>query len=189
MMKLFCLNIFRFLYTTSFISAVLSFNQRPINMQEVREPRLFELLAETRDCNIFSELIMQFPDYVHLFQQKDQHITVLVPNDAAFQQCKVKPWAIEYKNGVAVKSTDIVHITEQQAQDNILKFVERHIITSSPIEWNNEYKTIDGTDVHVIKKEEEIYINESIHVLCRKKASNGEMWVLNATLSTPSIRE
>ncbi|EPX74306.1 meiotically upregulated Mug57 [Schizosaccharomyces octosporus yFS286] len=183
------LNVFFFLTTFVHIATAFSFHQKPFQMQATHEPRLFELLAGSRDCNIFSDILMQFPELVERLQSSNENTTLLVPTDLAFQNMKVKPWKLDTLEAKFEMPSEPVHITEDQAQGNLHRFIKSHFISASPSHGNGEYKSLSGSTINVIKQKDNLYLDDSVQVLSIKLASNGEMWILNNTLSAPGVRK
>ncbi|EPY49429.1 meiotically upregulated Mug57 [Schizosaccharomyces cryophilus OY26] len=184
----FIVNFFLF-STFLYITNAFSFRQKPFQMQTTHQLRLFELLAGSRDCNIFSDILMQFPELVERLKDTNNYTTILVPSDLAFQNMKVKPWMLDSVEAKFEMPTEPVHITEDEAQGNLHHFMKSHLISVNPSLDNREYKSLSGSTINVIKQKDILYLNDSVQVLSIKKASNGEMWILNNTLSAPSVRK
>ncbi|WBW70964.1 cell surface fascilin domain protein, implicated in adhesion Mug57 [Schizosaccharomyces osmophilus] len=190
-MKLLSYFIFKVFFLSTFIhiATAVSFHQKPFQMQATHQPRLFELLAGSRDCNIFSDILMQFPELVERLKSSDEHTTVLVPTDLAFQNLKVKPWKLDTLEAKFEMPSEPVHITEEQAQGNLHHFIKSHFVSVNPSHGNGECKSLSGSTINVIKQKDILYLNDSVQVLSIKRASNGEVWILNNTLSAPSVRK
>lgn len=144
-----------------------------------------DVLPRNQQISIFTSFTRDISSISTGFESTIQKFTVLAPEDSEIKNLPRKPWenpgdysafgegAYEGQSGV------------DRAQDNLKKFVEAHVVPSSPWREGEKVKTLGGREVWWEKKDGKKLIQpQSLEVLSvADKVSNGEVWVLKGVLN------
>ncbi|KIW07835.1 uncharacterized protein PV09_01753 [Verruconis gallopava] len=178
------------------LSALASTPQKPLNMAsaESQQPTLqsssvtlSDVLPRSQAIGIFSSFCNDVPAVSSLLSSSSKNLTVLAPQDSAIKKLPRKPWedpadyekvgmdAYEGQAGV------------DRAQDNLRRFVEAHLVTSSPWPEGVKAKRISGEGGDIwweMKEGKQVIQPGNIEVVqIADKVSNGEVWVVSGVLN------
>ncbi|EEQ84699.2 hypothetical protein RJZ56_003551 [Blastomyces dermatitidis] len=146
-----------------------------------------DILAKTREVNIFSSLTRDIEPVSARFNNESEKSTVLAPLNSAIQGLPRKPWEDpeDYKN-FGEKAAYAGKEGEGRAARNLRRFVEAHIVPVSPWSSHETVKTVGGGGVFWKKGDDgKVYIYPGkIEVQkIMTQASNGEVWVLKGVVN------
>ncbi|KAG2412087.1 FAS1 domain-containing protein precursor [Aspergillus terreus] len=149
-------------------------------------PVIADVLPRTRGINIFAGLTRDFESVESRLNDAKHNITVLAPRNSAIQGLPRKPWEnpddyAQFGEAAAYEGQD----GQDRAKRNLKRFVDAHIVTTSPWAEGEEAETLGGDTLRWTKDGEKIYIQPgNIEVdSVAEKVSNGEVWVLNGVIN------
>lgn len=106
-----------------------------------------DVIGKVREAAIFSGLTRDINTVSDRLDDSAQNATVLAPTNEAMKSLPRKPWQDpqEYENlgSNAYVGTE----GEDRAQRNMQRFVEAHVVPTSPWEENQKVKTLAGNEV------------------------------------------
>ncbi|KAL4890613.1 hypothetical protein BDV59DRAFT_184321 [Aspergillus ambiguus] len=149
-------------------------------------PVIADVLPRTRGINIFAGLTRDFESVESRLNDAKHNVTVLAPRNSAIQGLPRKPWEnpddyARFGEAAAYEGQG----GQDRAKENLKRFVEAHIVTSSPWSEGEEAETLGGETLRWTRDGEKIYIQPgNIEVdSVAEKVSNGEVWVLNGVVN------
>ncbi|CRG91647.1 FAS1 domain-containing protein AFUA_8G05360 [Talaromyces islandicus] len=145
-----------------------------------------DILAKTPRINVFSSLTRDFDLVSSRLNDKTQNTTVLVPLNSAISDLPRKPWEDpeDYERYGEVNAYGGPG-GQERAQRNLQRFVEAHLVPTSPWAEGEEVATVGGGKVKWVKEGDKIFI-EPGHVevdTVAPQVSNGEVWVLKGVIN------
>ncbi|EEB08826.1 meiotically upregulated Mug57 [Schizosaccharomyces japonicus yFS275] len=151
-----------------------------------REPRLYELLANSRNCSIFSDILFKYPELQELLLSLKKCTVFLVPSNTFLKTLQPKPWL---PSSTISPSDNDAAIQEYNADKMLHDLVKAHIVPNAlSLEPGKKYKTLGDITVCLTQNNQgECLINNSILILSQRQAKNGSLLIINETLSAPGI--
>lgn len=165
-------------------------------------PIVSDVLQKVKGINIFASLTRDFEDIASRLNDSSRNVTVLAPRNSAIQGLPRKPWENpddyeQFGEATAYHGSE----GEDRAKRNLRRFVEAHLIPTSPWRKDDEVGTLGGGKLRWYKDGDKIYVCGSL--LCFEKrglmlqihpgdievdqiaaqVSNGEVWVLNGVVN------
>ncbi|KAJ6128052.1 hypothetical protein N7471_009269 [Penicillium samsonianum] len=157
-----------------------------VSSKDSGSPIISDVLPKTKGINIFARLTRDFEPVANRLNDASKNITVLAPRNSAIQALPRKPW----ENPEDYKKFGEVNAYEGQdgqdrAKRNLQRFVEAHLIPTSPWRVGEEVETLAGEKLKWTKEGDKIFIQPgNIEVdSIAEKVHNGEVWVLNDVIN------
>ncbi|OJD17069.1 hypothetical protein AJ78_02818 [Emergomyces pasteurianus Ep9510] len=146
-----------------------------------------DILAKTREVNIFSSLTRDIEPVSARFNNETEKSVVLAPLNSAIQGLPRKPWEdpADYER-FGAKAAYEGKEGEGRAARNLKRFVEAHIIPASPWPSQEKTETVGGGNIHWKKGDDgKIYIHPGKIEVQRimTQANNGEVWILKGVIN------
>jgi hypothetical protein len=134
-------------------------------------PVIADVLPRTRGINIFAGLTRDFESVESRLNDAKHNITVLAPRNSAIQGLPRKPWEnpddyAQFGEAAAYEGQD----GQDRAKRNLKRFVDAHIVTTSPWAEGEEAETLGGDTLRWTKDGEKIYVSvwfDSVHLFYR----------------------
>lgn len=119
-----------------------------------------DILSKTRSVNIFAGLTRDFEPVSTRLEDKSKNTTVLAPKNSAIQALPRKPWEDpeDYERFGEVEAYKGPE-GEDRAQKNLRKFVEAHIVPTSPWKEGEEIETLGGAKLSWTKDGDKIFVS------------------------------
>lgn len=122
-------------------------------------PIISDVLPKTRAINIFARLTRDFESVESRLSDASKNITVLAPRNSAIMDLPRKPWEnpddyAQFGKANAYEGKD----GQDRAKRNLKRFVEAHIVTTSPWEEGKEAKTLAGDKLRWTKDGDKILV-------------------------------
>jgi hypothetical protein len=123
------------------------------------KPVVSDVLPKNRSINIFASLTRQFEPIESRLSDASRNITVLAPRNSAIQDLPRKPWENpeDYEKFGGVSAYEGPE-GEDRAKQNLQRFVEAHIIPTSPWREGEEAETLGGEKLKLTKNGDKIYV-------------------------------
>lgn len=123
------------------------------------KPVVSDVLPKNRAINIFASLTRQFEPIESRLNDPSKNITVLAPRNSAIQSLPRKPWENpeDYEKFGGVSAYEGQE-GEDRAKQNLQRFVEAHIIPTSPWREGEEMETLGGEKLKWNKNGDRIYV-------------------------------
>jgi hypothetical protein len=123
------------------------------------KPVVSDVLPKNRAINIFASLTRQFEPIESRLNDSSKNTTVLAPRNSAIQSLPRKPWENpeDYEKFGGVSAYEGQE-GEDRAKQNLQRFVEAHIITTSPWREGEEVETLGGAKLKWTKDGDKIYV-------------------------------
>ncbi len=142
-----------------------------------------DILPKTRQINIFASLTRDIQSIAGRLQSTapGDNTTLLAPLNSAMQKLPRKPWedAPDDKSGLSAASN------EDKAASNLQRFVEEHVVPTSPWKEGDKVKSLGGQELWWEKKNGKKVIQphglEVDGVLGR--VGNGEIWAVKGVVN------
>jgi hypothetical protein len=125
------------------------------------------------------------PSTDRLLADLNANTTVLAPLNSAIEALPRKPWEDprEYDRlGPKAYSGDD---GQERARQNLMKFVEAHLVAGSPWTEDDKAETVLGKKVWWVEKDgKKVVMPDEIEVeRVASQVSNGEVWILKGVLN------
>lgn len=119
-----------------------------------------DILSKTRSVNIFAGLTRDFEPISTRLNDKSKNTTVLAPLNSAIHALPRKPWEDpeDYERFGEVDAYKGPE-GENRAQKNLRKFVEAHLIPTSPWQEGKEIETLGGGKLRWTKDGDKIFVS------------------------------
>lgn len=135
-----------------------------VSSKDSGSPIISDVLPKTKGINIFARLTRDFEPVANRLNDASKNITVLAPRNSAIQALPRKPW----ENPEDYKKFGEVNAYEGQdgqdrAKRNLQRFVEAHLIPTSPWRVGEEVETLAGEKLKWTKEGDKIFVG---FVLC-----------------------
>ncbi|KAF7594948.1 hypothetical protein BBP40_007756 [Aspergillus hancockii] len=149
-------------------------------------PVVSDVLPKNRGINVFASLTRDFESIESRLIDATKNVTVLAPRNSAIQGLPRKPWENpdDYERFGEVSAYE-----GQEGQDrakcNLKRFVEAHIIPTSPWQEGDEVETLGGDKLKWAKDGDKIFIQPGYVEVdsIAEQVSNGEVWILNSVIN------
>ncbi|QDS67809.1 hypothetical protein FKW77_007079 [Venturia effusa] len=144
-----------------------------------------DVLPRNQQISIFTSFTRDIASISTGFESTVQNFTVLAPEDSEIKKLPRKPWENPGDYNAFGESAYEGQSGADRAQDNLRKFVEAHVVPSSPWKEGEKVKTLGGREVWWERKDGKSLIQpQSLEVLSvADKVSNGEVWILKGILN------
>lgn len=122
-------------------------------------PIVADVLPKIKGINIFASLTRDFESIATRLNDSSQNVTVLAPRNSAIQGLPRKPWENpeDYEKFGEVQAYQGSG-GEDRAKRNLRRFVEAHLIPTSPWRKDEEVETLGGGKLKWSKDGEKIYV-------------------------------
>lgn len=143
---------------------------------------LSDILGRDRSINVFAGFTRDIATITGRLEDREQNSTILAPRNSAISALPRKPWedAQEYES-FGAQAYEGSH-GEDRARGNMIRFVEAHIVPSSPWKEGEKIETLSKESIWWEEKNGEKYIQpENIRVVSvAGQVRNGEIWILES---------
>jgi len=154
------------------------------------KPTLADLLTIESSTSIFYSYARELT-LSNMFSDSAREITILVPTNKAVMALSRKP-----HQGPAPVDDDVVITDEEfdsRSKENVERWVSAHIIPQSPIDFDQTYPTLlDGKSISFAPSKKgdssapdwsRVVIGDNVHIVGKREASNGVLYLLDGTIS------
>lgn len=149
-------------------------------------PIVSDVLPKTRGINIFASLTRDFESVASRLNDASKNVTVLAPRNSAIQDLPRKPWESpeDYEQHGQVEAYQGQE-GQERAKRNLRRFVEAHLVPTSPWKEGEETETLGGGKVRWIREGDKFFIQPGkIEVdSVAERVSNGEVWILDGVIN------
>ncbi|KAL8658784.1 MAG: hypothetical protein Q9202_007425 [Teloschistes flavicans] len=144
-----------------------------------------DVIGKDRVINIFAGFTRDIDTISKRLDDDAQNTTVLAPLNSELQKLPRKPWEDPKDYGSFGQSAYDGSDGEDRAHRNLRRFVEFHVIPSSPWKEGEKVKSLGGEELWWESKEGTRTIQPgNIEVSSiADKVSNGEVWVLKGVIN------
>ena len=144
-----------------------------------------DVIARNQKIGIFSSFTRDIDSVSSRLESSKLNTTILAPDNSAMQRLPRKPWEDpeDYQRlGIEAYAGDD---GQNRAQENLRRFVEAHIVPSSPWIEGDKVKTLAGNEIWWESKDGKQYVQPgNIQVSqVADRVANGEVWILDGTLN------
>lgn len=144
-----------------------------------------DVIARNQRIGIFSSFTRDIDTVSSRLESSALNTTILAPENSAMQRLPRKPWEDpeDYQRlGAEAYAGDD---GQNRAQENLKRFVEAHIVPTSPWKEGEKTKTLAGNEVWWESKDGKNYVQPgNIEVAeIADRVANGEVWVLSGVLN------
>lgn len=145
---------------------------------------LSDVLPKTSRVNIFAGFSRDISTVSDRLENQSANTTVLAPLNSALQALPRKPWEDDGDYARLGANAYAGDEGEDRAHWNLRRFVESHVVTTSPWKEGEKAKTMGGQEVWwQAKNGKKVLLPGEIEVdSVQEKVSNGEVWVLKGVL-------
>jgi hypothetical protein len=146
---------------------------------------LSDVLPRNQQISIFTSFTRDITSISAGFESTLQNFTVLAPEDSEIKALPRKPWENPGDYSAFGESAYEGQGGIDRAQENLKKFVEAHVVPTSPWKEGEKVKTLGGGEVWWEKRDGKKLIRpQGIEVLSvADKVSNGEVWVVKGVFN------
>ncbi|KAM0563030.1 hypothetical protein ACHAPJ_001874 [Fusarium lateritium] len=146
---------------------------------------LGDIIGTNRGLTSFSSFARMQPATDDRLSDLSTNTTVLAPLNSAVDALPRKPWEqpADYDSlGADAYEGDG---GQDRAKANLQRFVEAHLVPSSPWEKEEKVKTLGGNEVWWIEKEgRKVVMPDEVEVeRVASQVGNGELWILKGVLN------
>lgn len=106
-----------------------------------------DVIGKERSINIFAGFTRDVDPVSNRLEDQTQNSTILAPLNSAIQKLPRKPWEDSKDYNALGASAYRLGDGEQRAHDNLRRFVEAHIVPSSPWKEGEKRNTMEGNEV------------------------------------------
>ncbi|KAH7156608.1 hypothetical protein EDB81DRAFT_395861 [Dactylonectria macrodidyma] len=147
-----------------------------------------DVLGTQRSLTTFSSFARLHPSTEGLLANFDVNTTVLAPLNSAIEALPRKPWESprDYSRlGPKAYSGDD---GQERARQNLLHFVEAHLVVGNPWSENDKAETVLGKQLWWVEKDgKRIVMPDEVEVeRVASQVANGEVWILKGVLNYES---
>lgn len=147
---------------------------------------LSDILGTNRQINIFAGFTRDILSVSTRLESTSENTTLLAPLNSAIQSLPRKPW--EDPRDYAALGTQAYDGKdgEDRAHKNLRRFVEAHVVPTSPWEEGQKVETLAGGKVWWESREEgkRVIMPGEVEVEgFGKRVGNGEVWVLKGVVN------
>lgn len=126
-------------------------------------PIVADVLPKIKGINIFASLTRDFENVASRLNDSSRNITVLAPRNTAIQGLPRKPWENpEDYEQFGEAEAYVGSEGEDRAKQNLRRFVEAHLIPTSPWRKDDEVDTLGGGKLKWYKDGDKIYVCDSL---------------------------
>ncbi|KAJ6488488.1 hypothetical protein C8R47DRAFT_1125703 [Mycena vitilis] len=154
------------------------------------KPTLADLLTIEQSTSIFYSYARELT-LSTMFSDADASVTLLVPTNKAVMALARKP-----HQGPEPVDTGVVITDEEfdsRSKENVERWVSAHIIPQSPIAFDESHPTLlDGKSISFERVKRgtndpewsQVVIEGNVHIVQKREASNGVLYLLDGTIDT-----
>lgn len=144
-----------------------------------------DVIARNQRIGIFASFTRDIDSVSSRLESSSVNTTILAPENSAIQRLPRKPWEDpeDYQRlGAEAYAGDD---GQNRAQENLKRFVEAHVVPTSPWKEGEKIKTLAGNEVWWESKDGKQYMKPgNIEVAeVADTVANGEVWVLTGVLN------
>lgn len=123
-------------------------------------PIIADVLPKTKGINIFAQLTRDFDPIASRLNDPSKNITVLAPRNSAIQALPRKPWEdpADYATFGEVKAYEGEE-GQDRARRNLHRFVDAHLIPTSPWREGEVVETLGGEKLKWTKQGDKIIVS------------------------------
>lgn len=125
-------------------------------------PIVADVLPKIKGINIFASLTRDFESIASRLNDSSRNVTVLAPRNSAIQDLPRKPWENpeDYEKFGSVEAYQGTG-GEDRAKRNLRRFVEAHLIPTSPWRKGEEVETLGGGKLRweMDREKKKIYVS------------------------------
>ncbi|KAI6251424.1 FAS1 domain-containing protein [Erysiphe necator] len=147
---------------------------------------LSDILGSSRRVNGFAGIIRNFPLITSKFEDGNSNKTIVAPANTAIAAMSWKPWENPDEYNTLGSEAYEGGKGKERADQNLLRFVEAHIIPLSPWAEGEKAKTLAGRehwwhlkDGHRIIQPGDIKVLDVI----RSESNDGELWIIDGVMN------
>ena len=205
-------------YITSPLSGLQNILQRPFipwpgasSSDETSEPVMpstdeliiSDVIARERSINVFAGFTRDVDPIANRLDDQSKNSTILAPLNSAIQKMDHKPWEDSQEYAAFGSQAYGMGDGEERAHKNLGRFVEAHVVPTSPWKEGEKVETLAGTKVWWETKDGDRIVSvvspklEYSGVLTRKqiqpghikvstiasKVANGQIWIIEGVLN------
>ncbi|KAI9812480.1 MAG: hypothetical protein M1827_004711 [Pycnora praestabilis] len=144
-----------------------------------------DVLGNDRAINIFAGFTRDIETIARRLQDNAQNTTVLAPLNSEITKLPRKPWEDPQEYGALGEDAYEGKGGEDRAHRNLRRFVEAHVVPSSPWKEGEKAETIGGAKIWWENKDGKKTVQPgNIEVLSvLNKVTNGEVWMLKGVIN------
>lgn len=122
-------------------------------------PIVADVLPKVKGINIFASLTRDFESVASRLNDSSRNVTVLAPRNTAIQGLPRKPWENpEDYEQFGEAEAYVGSEGEDRAKQNLRRFVEAHLIPTSPWRKDDQVDTLGGGKLKWYKDGDKIYV-------------------------------
>ena len=106
-----------------------------------------DVIGKERIINIFAGFTRDIETITKRLDDNDQNTTVLAPLNSALQKLPRKPWEDAREYGALGEAAYEGQSGEERAQRNLRRFVEAHVVPTSPWKECDKLETLAGNKI------------------------------------------
>ena len=140
-----------------------------------------DVLPKTRSINIFASLCRDVGGVAGRLENQGDNTTLLAPLNSVMQNLPRKPWEDRPDDDTGVSAAS----NEDKAARNLQRFVEEHVVPTSPWEEGKKVKTLGGQELWWERKEgKRIVMPGDLEVDgVVGRVGNGEIWAVKGVVN------
>ncbi|MCJ1285011.1 hypothetical protein MMC26_004348 [Xylographa opegraphella] len=144
-----------------------------------------DVIGKERVVNIFAGFTRDIEAITRRLDDHERNTTVLAPLNSALQKLPRKPWEDPRDYGALGESAYEGPGGEDRAQRNLQRFVEAHVVPTSPWKEADKVETLAGNKVWWERKEGKRIIQPGdIEVSSvASRVTNGEVWIIKGVVN------
>ncbi|KAK7425692.1 hypothetical protein QQZ08_007791 [Neonectria magnoliae] len=144
-----------------------------------------DVLGTHRSLTTFSSFVRLHSSTETLLNNLDANTTVLAPLNSVIEALPRKPWEDprEYNRlGPKAYSGDD---GQERARQNLLRFVEEHLVAGSPWAQGDKAETVAGKQIWWVEKDgKRLVMPDEVEVeRVASQVANGEVWIIKGVLN------
>ncbi|KAF4463540.1 fas1 domain-containing [Fusarium albosuccineum] len=154
----------------------------PINQPSVA---LGDILGTQRALSSFSSFARMHPSTDDRLSDLNTNTTVLAPLNSAVDSLPRKPWEKPADYDTLGVDAYEGEKGQDRARANMRRFVEAHLVSTSPWAENEKVKTVADKEVWWVEKDgKRVVMPDEVEVdRVASQVGNGELWILKGVLN------
>lgn len=153
-------------------------------MSDQQTLKISDVVGRSRQVGLFTRLLQGCESISARLQDSNMKSTILAPSNSELNRLDQKPW--ERDGDYEAMGSDAYSNAsgEDRAQNNLNKFVARHVIPHSPWSAGQKTQTLAGTTIWYEETNGKRIIKpDNIEVAeITDNVGNGEVWVIQGVL-------
>lgn len=146
---------------------------------------LSDVIGSQRTINIFAGFTRDIDAISKRLDTSGENTTVLAPVNSAISDLPRKPWEDPRDYQALGEQAYDGQAGEDRAHKNLRRFVEAHVIPSSPWKEGEKVQSVAGGTLWWEKRDGKAFVQPGDVEVDRvvSKVANGEVWILKGTLN------